>query len=74
MCIRDRVAGVQEAIRADNLRFDASDNMPREIGSGAFLDGMERLFREGSLENLDQLSFDIAHEIEAAWLELEAPD
>ena len=70
----EMVAGVQEAIRADNLRFDASDNMPSEIGSNAFLDGMERLFRDGSPENLDQLSFDIAHEIEVAWLELEAPD
>ena len=30
-----------------------------------------RLFREGSVENLDQLSLDIAREIEAAWLELE---
>jgi hypothetical protein len=70
----EMVAGVQEAIRADNLRFDASDNMPRAIGSDAFLDGMVRLFREGSPDNLDQLSFDIAHEIEAAWAALEAPD
>ncbi len=30
-----------------------------------------RLFREGSPENLDQLSLDIAHEIEAAWVEHE---
>ena len=66
------VEGIQDAIRADNFRFDASDNMPEEIGFGAFLDGMVRLFREGSLENLDQLSLDIARKIEAAWLELEA--
>ncbi len=33
---------------------------------------MVRLFREGSLENLDELSLDIARDIEAAWLELEA--
>ncbi len=66
------VAGIQDAIRSDNFRFDASDNMPPEIGSGAFFDGMVRLFREGSLENLDELSLDIAHDIEAAWLELEA--
>ena len=30
---------------------------------------MMRLFREGSLENLDELSLDIAADIEAAWLE-----
>jgi hypothetical protein len=66
------VTGLQAAIRADDLRFDASDNMPQEIGSGAFFDGMVRLFREGSLENLDELSLDIAHDIEAAWREREA--
>ena len=66
------VAGIQDAIRSDNFRFDASDTMPAEIGFGAFHDGMVRLFREGSLENLDELSLDIARDIEAAWLELEA--
>ena len=30
---------------------------------------MVRLFREGSLENLDQLSDEIARDIEAAWVE-----
>jgi hypothetical protein len=70
--LAEMVAGVQEAIRSDNLRFDASDSMPPEIGFGAFNAGMVRLFREGSLENLDELSFDIAHDIEAAWLELES--
>jgi ABC-type glycerol-3-phosphate transport system substrate-binding protein len=66
------VTGMHEAIRSGNLRFDASDNMPQEIGFGAFHNGMVRLFREGSRENLDELSFDIAHDIEASWLELEA--
>jgi alpha-glucoside transport system substrate-binding protein len=70
--LAEMVAGVQEAIRSDDLRFDASDAMPQEIGSGAFYEGMVRLFREGSLENLDELSLDIARDIEAAWLELEA--
>ena len=66
------VAGIQDAIRSGNLRFDASDNMPPEIGFEAFNAGMVRLFREGSLENLDELSLDIAGDIEAAWVELEA--
>ena len=65
------VEELQAAIRSDEFRFDASDAMPPEIGSGAFLEGMVRLFREGSLENLDQLSVDIASDIEAAWVELE---
>ena len=72
--LAEMVAGVQDAIRSDNLRFDASDAMPQEIGFGAFNAGMVRLFREGSPENLDELSFDIAHDIEATWLKLEAPD
>jgi alpha-glucoside transport system substrate-binding protein len=65
------VGEVQAAIRSDEFRFDASDAMPAEIGSDAFLKGMEQLFREGSPENLDQLSLSIAQEIEAAWVELE---
>ena len=62
---------LQAAIRSDEFRYDASDAMPPEIGSDAFLKGMVRLFREGSLENLDQLSLDIAQDIEAVWVELE---
>ncbi len=65
------VEHVQAAIRSDDFRFDASDAMAAEIGQGAFWEGMVRLFREGSMENLDQLSPEIAHEIEAAWVELE---
>ncbi len=65
------VGELQAAIQSDDFRFDASDAMPPEIGAGAFWAGMVRLFREGSAENLDQLSLDIAREIEAAWLELE---
>ena len=41
--------------------------MPTEP-AGAFAAGMVRLFEEGSLENLDELSLEIAHEIEAAWV------
>ena len=48
--------------------------MPHRGRPAPSCDGMVRLFREGSLENLDELSLDIAHDIEAAWLELEAPD
>ena len=66
------VAGTQEAIRSGNLRIDGSDNMPPEIGQGAFWAGMVRLFREGTPENLDELSLDIASGIEATWLEVEA--
>jgi serine/threonine protein kinase/DNA-binding SARP family transcriptional activator len=62
---------LQAAIRSDDFRFDASDAMPPEIGQGAFWDGMLRLFREGTLENLDQLSREIATGIEAAWRDLE---
>ena len=45
---------------------------PQRSGSGRSVDGMVRLFREGSLENLDELSLDIARDIEATWVELEA--
>jgi hypothetical protein len=65
------VGELQAAIRSDEFRLDASDAMPDEIGSGAFLEGMVQLFREGSLENLDQLSREIARNIETAWVELE---
>ena len=65
------VGELQAAIRSDEFRLDASDAMPPKIGQGAFWEGMVRLFREGSPENLDQLSLDIAREIEAAWVELE---
>ena len=65
------VGQLQAAIRSGDFRFDASDAMPPEIGQGAFWEGMLRLFREGSLENLDQLSRDIARDIEAAWRDLE---
>ena len=63
-------AGIQAAVRSDNFRFDASDGMPPEIRS-RFNDGMVRLLREGSPENLDELAADIAHDIEVAWLELD---
>jgi alpha-glucoside transport system substrate-binding protein len=70
--VMGEIAGeLQTAIRSDEFRYDASDAMPSEIGSDAFLKGMVRLFRDGSLENLDQLSLDIAGDIEAAWVELE---
>ncbi len=65
------VEELQAAIRSEEFRSDASDDMPPEIGSDAFFKGMVRLFREGSPENLDQLSRDIARQIEAAWVELE---
>ncbi len=65
------VSGFQNAILSNNLRFDASDLMPDEIGSGAFGAGMVRLFEEGSLANLDELSIEIAQDIEAAWVDLE---
>jgi hypothetical protein len=63
-------AGIQAAVRSDNFRFDASDNMPPEVQTG-FNQGMMRLFREGSPDNLDELSADIAHDIEVKWLELD---
>ena len=65
------VEDVQAAIRSNEFRFDASDAMRPAIGQGAFWAGMVRLFRDGSLDNLDQLSLDIARDIEAVWLELE---
>jgi alpha-glucoside transport system substrate-binding protein len=68
--VAEIVAAIQDAIRADGFRFDASDAMPPEI-QDVFLGGMVRLVREGSLETLDELSLDIARDVEAAWLELE---
>jgi len=67
----DIVKALLAAVRTDEFRLDASDAMPPEIGDDAFWHGMVRLFREGSADNLDQLSSDIAGEIEAAWVELE---
>jgi alpha-glucoside transport system substrate-binding protein len=59
------------AVRSDEFLFDASDAMPVEIGSDAFYKGMVRLFQDGTAENVDQLSREIAGDIEAAWVELE---
>lgn len=67
----EMVEELHAEIQSDEFRFDASDAMPPEIGQRAFWDGMVRLFRDGSLENLDQLSLDIARDIEADWVELE---
>jgi hypothetical protein len=44
--------------------------MPTDVEQ-AFRDGMIRLFRQGSPDNVNQLSLDIARDIEAAWLRLE---
>ena len=68
------VAGFQDAIRSATSASTPPTTWPSEIGAGAFLDGMVRLFRDGTPENLDDLSLAIASDIEAAWLELEAPD
>jgi DNA-binding SARP family transcriptional activator/ABC-type glycerol-3-phosphate transport system substrate-binding protein len=65
------ITDLQDAIRSDSFRFDASDTMPTEVAP-VFLAGMVRLFREGSLESLDQLSLDIAQDVEATWREFEA--
>ncbi len=64
------VSALQASVRAGNFRLDASDAMPPEVAS-AFLDGMLRLFRDGSLDDLAELSLDIAQDIDAAWRELE---
>jgi hypothetical protein len=69
------LSGIQDAMLADEFRLDASDAMPPWIGGGggAFLEGMVRLFEEGSLENLDALSLEIAQDIEAARVEHDGP-
>jgi DNA-binding SARP family transcriptional activator len=69
--IGDIVTGIQNAIRSDSFRFDGSDSMPTAVAP-VFLDGMVRLFRAGSLETLDELSLEIAQDVEAAWREVEA--
>ena len=66
------VAGIQDADPVRQLPLRRLRLHAHRDRSGAFLAGMVRLFREGSLENLDELSLDIAGDIEAAWLELEA--
>jgi alpha-glucoside transport system substrate-binding protein len=71
----ERIAEWMSAsIESDMYRFDASDLMPPEIGEdqGAFPNGMLRLFREGTPENVEQLSQEIATEIEAVWQALES--
>ena len=66
----ETVTGIQDAVRADSFRLDGSDSMPTDVAS-AFNEGMVTLFRDGSADNLDQLSLDVAHDIEVAWLELD---
>jgi hypothetical protein len=70
--LADVTTAVHEAIRADAFRMDGSDAMPEDIGFGAFWEGMVRLVREGTPENLDALAADIAGDIEAAWAQLES--
>ncbi|MDX1747284.1 MAG: hypothetical protein R3324_15210 [Halobacteriales archaeon] len=50
--------------------------MPRDIGGpdGAFLAGMLRLFREGTVDNVDELAAEIAADIEATWAALESDE
>jgi hypothetical protein len=69
--VEELLTGLHDAIRADELRFDASDAMPAQIGFDAFLDGMVRLFREGTLDTVDDLSLEIAQDIEATWQRIE---
>ena len=67
---------VSSAVTSDSFRFDGSDQMPPEIGGdfGAFLEGMLRLFREGTVDNVDELAAEIAADIEATWAALESDD
>jgi alpha-glucoside transport system substrate-binding protein len=60
------VEGIQAAIRTDSFRYDASDSMPPGVEQ-AFRDGMLRIFREGSPDNIDQLSLEVARDVEAVW-------
>jgi alpha-glucoside transport system substrate-binding protein len=53
---------IQAALAADAFRFDASDLMPPEIGTGLFWDSMMRYAREGP-QSLDA----ILAELDAAW-------
>ncbi|MDX1746179.1 MAG: hypothetical protein R3324_09605, partial [Halobacteriales archaeon] len=65
---------IRTSIESDMYRFDGSDLMPPEIGEhgGAFPEGMLRLFREVTPENVDELAQQIATDIETAWQELES--
>ena len=71
--VAEIVSGIQTAIRSDDFRFDGSDSMPTDV-SASFLDGMVRLFRDGSAENVDALSPRSPAEIEAAWLDVDTAD
>lgn len=64
---------MSRSIERDMYRFDASDLMPPEIGEdeGAFPNGMLRLFREVTPENVEALSQEIASDIEQVWQALE---
>ncbi|MEX2423844.1 MAG: hypothetical protein WD990_07695 [Acidimicrobiia bacterium] len=57
---------VHNALRDDLFRFDAPDLMPREIGTGAFWDGMVNLFEEDGADIEGVLGG-----IEQAWKGLE---
>lgn len=64
-------SSIQAAIRAGQYRFDASDLMPPEI-QDSFYQGILRLIEEGTPETVDDLSGEVASEIEAIWSQLEA--
>lgn len=67
---------VANAVSSDSFRFDGSDQMPPGIGGerGAFLRGMLRLFREGTVDNAEQLAAEIAADIESTGAALESDD
>ena len=71
--MREIVTGITEAVAADDFRFDGSDSMPPAVAA-AFNQGMMRMFREGSLETLDDVAVDIAGRIERTWRSAGPPD
>ncbi len=78
--IRTIAAVGLEALDSGQMRFDGSDLMPQQIGGftsdtfepGIFWSEMVRYFREGSPDNYRQMAQEIADNIEAAWVALEA--
>jgi DNA-binding SARP family transcriptional activator/ABC-type glycerol-3-phosphate transport system substrate-binding protein/energy-coupling factor transporter ATP-binding protein EcfA2 len=56
---RETIAAIRSrSVESDSVRFDASDLMPEEIGSGGFTDGMIQYFLEG-LDSLDTILADL---------------
>ena len=71
MTSRDVATEIHAAIRADEFRIDGLNVASTEFRL-PIIDAMSRLLREAPIADLDNLSQDIARDLEAEWRRLEA--